>query len=84
MFYVGALQAVNPEAKGFVWDFTWEIIGALVSAILEVEAAGRRERVAPGDAAAAERFQAVHSAYEVLYDESSRRAYDAASGFDQD
>ena len=36
MFYVGALQAVNPEAKGFVWDFTWEIIGALVSAILEV------------------------------------------------
>ena len=33
----------------------------------------------PGDAAAAERFQAVHSAYEVLYDESSRRAYDAAS-----
>ena len=35
----------------------------------------------PGDAAAAERFRAVNSAYEVLYNESSRRAYDAASGF---
>ncbi len=35
----------------------------------------------PGDASAAERFRAVNSAYEVLYNESSRRAYDAASGF---